>query len=393
MGIFSKDKKKKDLTLIFDIGSSSVGGALCYIENSGLPKIIYSIREPIAFQDEIDFDKFLYSTMKSLDIVANKICMLGLGKTKNTFCFLSSLFYISQTRTIKLEKNTPFIFTSKLADSLIKKEVNLFEEEYSIKDIYSTQKFRPIELKNMKTMLNGYAVDNPLNQKIRELEMDVFIAISPEEIIKKIEYTIGRYFNPQEIKFSSFASASFSTARDLFSHHENFILIDVGGEITDISVVKKDVLSDSISFPMGYNFIIREFSNALNCTLDEAKSLVSLYKDGHMEDEINEKFGPIINKIKVEWRKKFEESLFNISNDISIPSNIFLTADKDFEVLFKEIIKTEEHNQYSLTREKFKIISLNTRELHGLVIFDENVNRDSFITLESIYINRLFGKI
>ena len=393
MGIFSKDKKKKDLTLIFDIGSSSVGGALCYIENSGLPKIIYSIREPIAFQDEIDFDKFLYSTMKSLDIVANKICMLGLGKPKNTFCFLSSLFYISQTRTIKLEKNTPFIFTSKLADSLIKKEVNLFEEEYSIKDIYSTQKFRPIELKNMKTMLNGYAVDNPLNQKIRELEMDVFIAISPEEIIKKIEYTIGRYFNPQEIKFSSFAFASFSTARDLFSHHENFILIDVGGEITDISVVKKDVLSDSISFPMGYNFIIREFSNALNCTLDEAKSLVSLYKDGHMEDEINEKFGPIINKIKVEWRKKFEESLFNISNDISIPSNIFLTADKDFEVLFKEIIKTEEHNQYSLTREKFKIISLNTRELHGLVIFNENVNRDSFITLESIYINRLFGKI
>ena len=393
MGIFSKDKKKKDLTLIFDIGSSSVGGALCYIENSGLPKIIYSIRESIAFQDEIDFNKFLYSTTKSLDIVANKICMLGLGKPKNTFCFLSSLFYISQTRTIKLEKNTPFIFTSKLADSLIKKEVNLFEEEYSIKDIYSTQKFRPIELKNMKTMLNGYVVDNPLNQKIRELEMNVFISISPEEIIKKIEYTIGRYFNPQEIKFSSFAFASFSTARDLFSHHESFILIDIGGEITDISVVKKDVLSDSISFPMGYNFIIREFSNALNCTLDEAKSLVSLYKDGHMEDEINEKFGPIINKIKVEWRKKFEESLFNISNDISIPSNIFLTADKDFEVLFKEIIKTEEHNQYSLTREKFKIISLNTRELHGLVIFNENVNRDSFITLESIYINRLFGKI
>jgi len=393
MGIFSKDKKKKDLTLIFDIGSSSVGGALCYIENSGVPKVIYSIRESIAFQDEIDFGKFLYSTMKSLDIVANKICMLGLGKPKKTFCFLSSLFYVSQTRTIKLEKNTPFIFTLKLANSLIKKEINIFEEEYSMKDIYSTQKFRPIELKNMKTVLNGYTVDNPLNQKIRELEMNVFISISPLEIIKKIEYTIGRYFNPEEIKFSSFAFASFCTIRDMFSHNENFILVDVGGEITDISVIKKDVLRESVSFPMGYNFIIREFSKELNCTLDEAKSFISLYKDGHMEKEINEKFGPIIDKLKSEWRKKFEESLFNISNNISIPSNIFLTAEKDFEAFFKEIIKTEEINQYILTESKFKVISLNTKELHGLVTFNENVDRDQFITLESIYINRLFDKI
>ncbi|MFA6523941.1 MAG: hypothetical protein WC264_01190 [Candidatus Paceibacterota bacterium] len=393
MGIFSKDKKKKDLTLIFDIGSSSVGGALCYIENSGTPKIIYSIREPISIQNEVSFDTLLSSIMKSLDIVANKICTMGFGKPDKIFCFLSSLLYGSQTRTIKLEKNNSFIFTLKIADSLIKKEISLFEEERLIKHIHSNEQIRPIELKNMKTMLNGYAVDKPLDKKIKEIEMNVFISMSSDEILKKIEYTIGKYFNPKDIKFSSFLMAFFTVIRDMFAYHESFLLVDIDGEITDISIIKNDVLCESISFPNGLNFITRGVANFLNLSLDEAKSLISLYKDDYMEEQIKKKFDPVINKLKEEWLKKFQESLFNISNNISIPLNIFLISDKDFLDFFTKIIKTEEFNQYALTQSKFKITSLNTKELHGIATFKENIYRDPFLTIESIYINRLSDKI
>jgi len=389
MGIFSKPKKKKDLILIFDIRSSSVGGALFNMENSGIPKIIYSISEPIVFESEVNFDKLLSSTMKSLDIVANKICMKGFGKPNKTFCFLSSLLYASQTRTIKLEKNAPFIFTSKLADSLIKKEISFFEEEHLIKN----DEVRPIELKNMKTMLNGYVVDQPLDKKIKELEMNVFISMSPNEILKRIEYTIGRYFHSKDIKFSSFVMASFSLIRDMFAYHENFLLVDIGGEISDISIVKNDILCGSVSFPIGRNFIIRGIAKFFNYSLDEAKSFISLYKDDHMEEQIKKKFEPVIKKLKNEWLKIFQESLSNVSNNISIPLNIFLTADKDFADFFTKIIKTEEFNQYSMTQSKFKVISLNTKELHGIATFRENIHRDTFLTIESIYINRLFVKI
>jgi len=47
MGIFSKPKEEKELALVFDIGSSSVGGAVFEIQKFGIPKIILSIREPI----------------------------------------------------------------------------------------------------------------------------------------------------------------------------------------------------------------------------------------------------------------------------------------------------------------------------------------------------------
>ena len=72
----------------------------------------------------------LSSTIKSLEIVVSKIYRAGIGKPEAIFYVLSSPWHISQTRVIRLEKNAPFIFTAKLANSLIQKEMALLKEEY-----------------------------------------------------------------------------------------------------------------------------------------------------------------------------------------------------------------------------------------------------------------------
>ena len=153
MGIFSKPKKEKELALVFDIGSSSVGGAVFEVEKLGVPEIILSVREPIILEEKINIDRFLFLTIKSLETVASRVCMAGIGKPSRIFCVLSSPWYASQTRTIKLEKNAPFLFTPKLADDLIQKEMSLFREEHSTELSRSNNRIRPIEFKNMKIML------------------------------------------------------------------------------------------------------------------------------------------------------------------------------------------------------------------------------------------------
>ena len=391
MGIFSKSEKKEELVLVFDIGSSSVGGALFYMQKSGIPKIIFSIREMIALEEEFDFGRFLSLTMKTLGVVANKISMAGLGAPNKIFCVLSSPWYASQNRIIKFKKNTPFIFSRKLADSLIQKEISIFEKECSAKYTHPGNNIRLIELKNMKTSLNGYAALEPMNQKAKELEMSIFISMSPEEILGKIEDVMGKYFHRKDIKFSSFAMASFAVARDIFAHQDNFLLVDIGGEITDISMIKKDALCGSISFPKGRNFMIREIANFLNCTLDEAKSFISIYKNGHASESVNKKIEPFINKLKTEWLGKFQESLVDFSNNISIPASVFITVDQDLADFFAEIIKNEQYSQYMLAEMKFKVVFLGAQMLHGFAVFQKNAIRDPFIIIESVYINRFFS--
>lgn len=388
MSIFEEKKNKEELAVVFDIGSSSVGGALILVGSTGVPKIIFSIREPIILEKKIKFDRFLTLTLKSLEIVANKISLAGLGAPKKTFCVLSSPWYASQTRTIVLNKNTPFIFNSKLADSLIEKEVKLFEDECKEKFVSTKEKIVPIELKNMRIMLNGYVVPKPLGQKTRELQMTIFVSMSGEQILQKIKEAVGKHFYSQNIKFSSFAVASFTVARDLFIEQDNFLLIDIGGEVTDISMIKKDILCSSISFSLGCNFLTRGVASLLDCSLSEAMSYLSLYKNGHMSDSAMKKIEPVINKLKTEWLSKFQESLVNLSNDISIPATIFLTVDQNLSDFFTETIKSEQFNQYTLTESKFKVVFLGVQALGGLVSVKGDITRDSFLIIESIYINR-----
>ncbi|MDQ5954372.1 MAG: hypothetical protein QG583_300 [Patescibacteria group bacterium] len=390
MGIFST-KKKEELVLLFDIGSSSVGGALFYKGANGTPKIIYSVREPILLEDKVDIDRFLILTLDSLKKVASHICMKGLGAPRKIFCVLSSPWHASQTRVIHLEKEEPFIFTGKMADELIAKEIKIFEAEH--KAIYQSEdnQVKIIELKNIQTRLNGYNTLNPFNKKTTDLELITFISISEEHILKKIRDAIARHFSVEEIVFSTFLMSSFTVARDIFVNQDNFLLVNIGGEVTDISMIKKEVLRESISFPMGRNFMIRGIATLLNCTLDEARVYISLYKDGHMEDAVLKKFEVAIEKLRVEWLKGFQTFLSYLSNDVSIPSTIFITVDQDLVDFFSDTIKSEQFNQYILTESKFRVIFLGNQALHGVAIIDENVSRDTFLIIESIYINRFLS--
>lgn len=391
MSIFS-GHKKNELILVFNVGSSSVGGALFLAQKSGIPKIIFSVREPVAIEEKIDIDRFLFLTNKALEVVVKNVHEARLGAPSKIFCVLSSPWYVSQTRMISLKKNTAFIFTEKLADTLIQKEIKLFEEENLEKYKDISNSVRTIELKNIKTVLNGYETSKPLNQKAKELEMFIFISMSGEQILKKIEDTIAKYFHFNQIKFSSFNLSSFSVVRDIYQNKENFLLVDISGEVTDISMVKKNVLRESISFPLGRNFLARGIASHLGCGLNEATSLISLFKDGHAEKSIVKKLTPTIDHLRAEWLKKFQDSLANLSHDISIPATVFIAVGRDLADFFCQTIKNEQFNQYTLTESKFEVIYLSIELLHGIVTFEESVIRDSFIIIDSSYINRFLIK-
>jgi cell division ATPase FtsA len=392
MGIFSKSESKDNLVLVFDIGSSSVGGALFYAEKNKIPRIIYSTRHPIATTKKVDFATCLALTLEALENLTADIFKKGGGTPSQIFCVLSSPWYISQTRTIHMEKNIPFLVTAKLIDSLVEKEIAIFREEH-VKAYSDESPWRPIEMKNIKTVLNGYEVGDPIDQKAKDLEMTMFISLGTEDVLSKIESIIGKYFHTKNLKFNSFTLASFAVIRDMFVHQDNFLLIDIGGEVTDISMAKNNILRESVSYPLGRNFILRSLASVLDCPLDEAKSILSLYKDGHAEESVQKKLDPIMKQINSQWLGQFQTSLANISNDISIPATIFLATDKDYADFFTDIIKAEQFNQYTLTESKFQIVQMGTEALHGAAVFGEDAVRDPFMIIESIYINRFLNTI
>src|SRR3989338_826741 len=387
MGIFSKFKKQKEnLAIVLDLGSSSVGGAVFRARKGSAPQMIYSVREEIMPEKNFNFEKFMKSALQALEEIARDIVLRGFGRPRRVFVVLASPWHVSEIRTINYSKNTSFTFSVALAEGLIEKEIALFQSELNRK--YKREKMRPIELKNIKIALNGYVAPEPLNQKAQELAMTLFIAMSSENVLNQIEEGLARHFRRGDIKFSSFTMAAFAVARDLFQEDSEFILIDIGGEVTDMSMVKEEELREAASFPIGANFIFREIAAELSATLPEAKSLFYLYKDGHGDTASTARLEPIMKSLKSKWLQSFQESLANLSHDLSIPSTIFFTAEKELAGFFAELIKGEQFNQYTLTDSKFKVIPLHGATLAPFAGIARDASPDPYLLIACVYLSR-----
>ncbi len=384
-------KKKQELVLVFDIRSSSVGAALFWIEDSQIPRVVASVREAIPLEQALAPDRLLTLSLSALEKVVSKIAEKKVGTPIRIFCVLAAPWHVSETRVIKLTKETPFIFTSKLADELTQKEIASMKEEYTKRYQDLGAALRPIELKNVKVKLNGYETEKPIGKNASEVEMDIHISMSGDEICKKIEEVIEKHFPVKEVKFSSFTMAAFSALRDVYHDRENFLIINIAGELTDIAMVKHGTLRETASFPLGTHFMVRGVASALNVSTTEAYSFFSLHKDGNAAEPTLQTLDPIVNKLKLDWLHKFQEALVNLSNDISIPGALYLITNKDLTQFFTELIKSEQFNQYTLTESKFEITPCGIEVFHNAVAFKENAPFDAYLAIDSIYINRFFS--
>lgn len=384
MGIFSH-KKKDELVLVFDIGSSSVGACFFLVRENKVPNIIHSTRESIVVLENLTIDEFLKNTLKALKIVVARMCLKGIGKPDRVFCVLSSPWFHSEHRIIKYSQDEDFVFTDKLVNGLIDKEVSSLIEKYNQNS--QPENVVPIEMKTMNVLLNDYEVDKPHDKQAKNLTLNIMFSLTEKDFLDKVEEEIQKHFIYKNIKFSSFLVSSFVVARDMFTNYDKFLLINIGGEVTELSLIKNKIIKSNLSMPIGCNFAMRTLAKELNVSIKEAYNYFLLYKDSHASHVFEQKVEDVFLKLKNEWLKQFQESINNLSTDISLPSVVFITVDQALVSFFSEIIKEDKLNQLLLTEDKFKIVFLTEEALSHIVNFENNSKKDSFLIINSVYIN------
>lgn len=380
--------KKERRVVILDIGSASIGGAVVSIKKNKPPVILYTVRKQITVKENIDFQRFLYLMADALDSV-----LMELAKQRNVhpdeiFCILSSPWYTSTTHFMKVKKNEAFTVTRKMIDDLVNKKVSMISDDIVKKKKIAGGVPRVIDVQSVQIKLNGYETDNPYGKKVNLVEAALFVSIGSEKTIRLIEDRVSRVFR-NSVRFSSFSLASFVTIRDIFNE-KSFLFIDVTGEVTDISIVKNNILIKNIAFPLGKNFLIRRIASGLNTTIEEAESLFFMFNSDSSDTVTNEKLNKILNEAKREWVSSFAEILQSFSESLSIPNSIFITADKDIRVWFKDAIEKEEFGQFTITSDEFDIKILDEKLMGEFCLLkNNNISKDPFIILEAIFIGRV----
>jgi len=398
MKFFSKKEDKK-ITLVYDIGSASVSGALVIYSENDIPEIIYSTRKEIAYQEKFDVGRFNSLIVSAVDDVSSDIQKNGLSHLKFTkfgekkphraFVALSSPWHASQTRVMKLSEDKPFLITKDKVEKWIAKEVDSFKNSDYIKQYDNAGAVKIIEQNIVSVKLNGYETSNQYGKKATTFEAAVAISVSPEEIIEKIDNAINRTFADAHIEFNSFPLISFSVIRDMDKENEDFIFLDISGELTDVLISKNGIPFEVTTFPIGKNDILRKLSQELGTNKDEVISLLSLHSGGELNDTEIERVGSALNKVQNEWVVSFQKTLEDMREDFSIPSSIFFTSDTDLVKWFEKSIKSEQFGQFTMSDKPFSVIPINTSFLSKNVKVRGDMKRDLFLMINSIFFNKL----
>lgn len=391
MGFFTKSKNKEKTIAIFDIGSGSVGGAIVRIpvEGEGKPSILKSVRTEIDYNKyKLKSNLFTKNMLKTLNSTANSLYNSKGGAPDEIVCVVASPWYSSETRIVRMKKETPFIFTEKIAEELLKKEITNIKADYKKKNKTLYNELEIMEQHIMNVSLNGYKVEEPLGMKTMSVEMNMFVSSSQKFFLDKIKKVISNSFHHTPISFSSFIIASYFAVRDKYVSPDSYLLIDVGGEMTEVGIVSKGILKASLSFPFGRRTFFKYMYTKLDIELRDAQELFDLYNNGHLSALKRKKVEELFKSIEGSWGESLRQSIAGLPHVLALPSTIFLTADSDMVQWFTEVINNEKFIQSMTIQHKSIVIPLVASEFTEICSIKEGVDYDPFLMIEAIAVTR-----
>ncbi|MDO8619954.1 MAG: hypothetical protein Q7R64_01230 [bacterium] len=391
---FFSGKKESDVVLVFDIGSGSVAGALVLISAEHPATILYSFRSEIPFQHEATGIRLLSLMLRSLSQVMLAITregfeLAGMGarrpRIREAFVSLSAPWVVSQTSFLSLRNKAPTKITTHVFAELLK---------HSEEDGHPERKPIPkggvlIERKLIKSVLNGYATATPYEKEAITAEFAVFESFSVPKVTEKIADTITELIHPGHISFHSFSLLAFATLRELYPNKEHFMLIDVSGEQTELSLIRGGVLSETVTFPFGRNHFVRALRRHAEVPVSGASAVLKLYRDNNGVGRLFERSKKTLDTIKGEWQEKLSKSLSNFSEETLLPRSIFLTADEDLAPILSGALQSGEVGGLTLSPSQLEVTVVGNETLAPLVAYSSSDTRDPFLGLICALASRL----
>ena len=385
MGLFAKTKKGSDIVAIFDIGSGAVMGALVDFSDdaSGLPTIIGQVCTDIPFQEELKFDDFARNMEAALAKTAQDLYDLKAGAPKNIFCVLSSPWYISETKIITEKKDKPFVVTKKRMNELIESGKNELAESY--KNKYQNSSDTPILIESlcMHSTLNGYVLRDPVGKSAKEININLYVSLSPKSCLMGISSALSKVFHHIPIEYGTYMSSLYTTAMEKYMSATTALLIAIGAEVTDVGIVANGILTDTLSFPCGTNSIKRILIASTGLSEGEISASLLLLSKDILEKGAYDKLLPGLKSAQKEWNDHFKQTLSTLPQNVSLPGSIFMVADAYVAPWFKSIIELEEYVQNVIARKKFKVMTIEGTDLLNICKI-KNGGCDQFLMVEAI---------
>lgn len=370
---FSKRSSNEDL-IIVDVSSGSVGAAAVSTNKNGKPLITYIKRIPLQTKERIQARTLVTETLTAVKELAADL-QKERKHTHRVALVLASPWHISHTKAVSVTKGEPFVITNPLLHEIVESETKkIIKEQKEQQDDLIL-----IESNITDVKINGYSTLSPQGKSAGELDLSLYVSLAPQAFLNKIENEIQKSFLVKKISHYTFPFIALSTIQKIFHEDKDFIFIDIASEITDIAAVRNGSVAGTASFPVGINTVVRKVADRFKITPDLAASFVKIYSDGKANKDLTDQIGKLVSAVKEEWLAYFHQVAGDVYGTETLSHKAFVTSDIDISDI-----------ALSFTKELFASnVFLGGNTLKEFSETVPHVQHDSFLTIESIYLNLL----
>ncbi|MBI2100406.1 MAG: hypothetical protein HYT47_00035 [Candidatus Vogelbacteria bacterium] len=383
--------------LIIDIRSDSVGGALVEPPSAKNQKVCSQVlkfsRHHIDFRAALNHDRFFADLIAAFKLVLADLGAAAKPRPAAVTVFLSAPFYASQTRTIKQTRPTPIRVTRRLISDLVAADIRQFQSQTPplfreiLRDAHEL-----IEHKIMLVKLNRYETHNPFGQSASEIEISHHLSVGSSKMLERFRELVVVGWPNRQIIFHSFPFAWYAVCRDIFDS-DNILLLDLGGEVTEISLIVHNVLWETISFPLGSNFLLRFLTEDFKTAPEAVASALKIYQLGRHNKLTHERMTEALARAGGEWLKQFKTALAALTETHLGPDELLAVGDQMVTPVVLEWIKGESYKDLLMAQKGLRVSFLSAahlRERCAALSSGVSVN-DLHLLLEMIFYDKLLG--
>ena len=384
---------------VFDISSSSVAGAHTLIpKGSKHPpaggdtkvSILASIRLFSELKEDINIERFVEQTINQISKITNTLKKADNHRPEHIQVILASPWFVSQTRTIKYNKTTDFVCTEKLIDSLIEKEI-AYILEHDMDRFGSLGKEGIIIEKQISMIkINGYSTAKPFGKKAQSLELFLVVTVSPKSVIERFKNELQKaYGSTSIILFTTSPYATFIISRDFLGASDEFMIIDIGEEITDVAFIKDDLFLYQHSFPVGIYELYRKLAESGIANSTESNALVESFSQGKLSASATSSTQKTLEAFGETWQKAFQDIVDNGELIVKVPCISYIICDQRFDTFFSNVIKADLFLQHVSGATSLDVNTINQEILSSHISSLDPGKIDETIIVASLFASRL----
>lgn len=327
--LFSNNKMG-DLSIVVDIQSSLVRGALYYEGNDGKKHIISVVTKSYLNKNTITkSEQLIKKNIKLISDVIEHLVKESQGMPiLNINYILSSPWIFSKLKTVKVDYEKETKIDSDIISEIINDE---------LKNETAVNGTKAIEQKIFEIKLNGYPTSAFEEKKAHLLEVSISTSFSMNNFLDKVQVAVSRHIHIKNHTFHSALLLQYEALREVLDDKSEFIYIHIHNELTDMIIVKNGLCKHISSFPFGIATLLRKMAQKSGESVESSDSLLSLFQGDKLINQEKIDTNNIVEPLINEWSDLFIKSFENIFDITNVPRSVYLSAHSHFD-LFKQAL-------------------------------------------------------